>query len=515
LCWRVQIKNALLAACASLLLTAGVDGAAKPQYGGVLRVELRASSVTLNPQRWRAGSPEYAANERLAELVFDRLVTLDNYGKFQPGIATDWNHDVSAKHWQFTLRPGVKFSDGTALTPGDVVKALQPMLPRGVQISATASGVVVQSANPTYDLLEVLASGPYFVCKVDGKGFLSGTGPFVIEGSPPSAQVNERSGTGSGVSAAQHIRFRYNDGYWGGRPYLDAIDVALGVAPLRALLDIQLGKADLSELSEDTARRAQQVNLRLWASSALTLYAVRFATRAKSPNEQMLREALSLSLDRQAMARVLLQKQAEPAVAFLPQWLSGYAFFFDMDSNLEGAKSLRAKLPVNAVGASQPLRVAIDGNNELSKLIGERIVVNARSAGLALQMITKTGVAQTGDLAGTKTETDAQLVAWRYTSLSPRDALEGMAVAWRWEIPEGGAPADADARYAWEKRMMDERNLLPLVAVPDFAAADARVRNWSPAPWGEWRLADVWLVQAEAAGTARDATAKSETRARP
>jgi ABC-type transport system substrate-binding protein len=500
---------------ATLLVAAGADGAANPSYGGVLRMELRASSVTLNPQRWKAGSLEHAASERLAALVFDRLLTLDNYGRFQPQLATGWSHDGTAKRWQFTLRAGVKFSDGTTLVPSDVVTTLQPMLPRGVQISATASGVLIQSANPVSDLLEVLASGPYFVYKADSRGTLSGTGPFLVEGASSIPQINEKTPTTGGVGPAQHIRFRYNDGYWGGRPYLDAIDVTLGVAPLRALLDLQLGKADLSELSEDTARRAQQVNLRLWASAAMTLYGVRFATRAKSPNEQILREALSLSLDRHAMARVLLQKQAEPAVAFLPQWLSGYAFLFNMDNNLERAKSLRARLPVNAVGASQPLRISIDGNNELAKLIGERIAVNARAAGLTLQMVAKAGVQQAGDGASAKVESDAQLVAWRYTSLSPREALESIAVAWHWEIPEGGAPAEADARYAWEKRMMDDRILLPLVAVPDFAAADPRVRNWSPAPWGEWRLADVWLDQSEAAGPRRDAAAKSETGARP
>jgi len=51
---------------------------------------------------------------------------------------------------------------------------------------------------------------------------------------------------------------------------------------------------------------------------------------------------------------------------------------------------------------------------------------------------------------------------------------------------------------------MDKKSLMPLVAVPDFAGMDARVRNWSPAPWGEWRLADVWLEPAEPANERRE-----------
>jgi peptide/nickel transport system substrate-binding protein len=514
--WLVQIKRWVFVACVTMLLAAaGLDGAAKPVYGGVLRVELRAASITLNPSRWKAGSAEFAENERLAELVFDRLVTLDNYGRFQPALATEWSHDGNAKRWEFTLRAGVKFADGSALTSSDVVKALQPLLPRGLQILATANGVVFQSANAANDLLEMLASGPYFIYRDDGKGVLSGTGPFVLESSARATKAIEKVPADSDGGKAQQLRFRYNDGYWGGRPYLDAIDVTLGVPPLRALLDVQLGKADLAEISEDTARRAQQANLKLWISSPLTLFAVRFATRAKTPTEQAVREALSLSVDRNAMARVLLQKQAEPSSSLLPQWLSGYAFLFDAESNLERAKAIRGNLPANTVGAGQPLRLEIDGNNDLQRLIAERAVVNARAAGLTLQIVARSGARAGTDGVTGKTESEAQLVAWRYTSLSAREALQSAAAAWHWEVPEGGGLTDMDARYAWEKRMLEEKNLLPLVAVPDFAVSDARVRNWSASSWGEWRLADVWLDQKDAASAAGDASTKTEIGDRP
>ena len=466
-------------------------------------MELRASSATLNPSRWKAGSPEYAANERLAELLFDRLVSLDNYGKFQPQLAIEWSSDATGKRWHFTLRPGVKFSDGTPLVAGDVVAALQGVLPKEMQISATATGVAIQSASPANDLLEVLASGPYFVYRSDAQAGLIGTGPFVLEKS------NEATGL------AQHLRFRFNEQCWSGRPFVDAIEVTLGVPPLRALLDVQLGKADVAELSADTARRAQQSNLRLWASSPLTLYGVRFSTAAKSENDRTLREALSLAVDRNALAGVLLQKQAEPAASFLPQWMSGYAFLFDVESNLERAKELRAGLPANAIGAAQPLRVGVDGSNELAKLIAERVVVNARAAGITLQIISRATARSSSDGGAAKPESEAQVVAWRYTSLSARDALQNLALLAKAEVPEGGVPVDADARYAWEKRMMDEKNILPLVAVPDFAALDPRVRNWSPAPWGEWRLADVWIEQGTAAAGPGDAAKKTPVGARP
>jgi ABC-type transport system substrate-binding protein len=513
--WPAQTKSGFRCIAAALFFVASAACAARPQYGGVLRVELRAPTVTLNPRRWKPGSQEYAANERLAGLIFDRLVSLDNYGRFQPQLATDWSHDSSAKRWQFTLRQGVKFSDGAVVVPGDVVAALQPLLATGTQISATPTGVAIQSASPANDLLEQLASGSYFVYRSDDHGNLLGTGPFVLENAASNAVRAEKSAAEGAVPQTQNLRFRFNELCWSGRPFVDAIEVTLGVPPLRALLDSQLGKVDLAELSEDTARRAQQSNVKLWASSPLTLYAVKFAAPAKSASDRTLREALSLSLDRNAMARVLLQKQAEAAPSFLPQWLSGYAFLFDVQSNLECAKELRAGLAPDSLGAAQPLHLMLDGNNDLSKLIAERVVVNARAAGFTLRIVSRGATRSSNDTAAARVESEAQLVSWRYTSLSPREALENFAMTSHWEIPQGGVPADADARYAWEKHMMEQKNLLPLVLVPDFAALDSRVRNWSPSPWGEWHLADVWIDQADSGPNSRDAAAKTPAGAKP
>jgi hypothetical protein len=156
----------------------------------------------------------------------------------------------------------------------------------------------------------------------------------------------------------------------------------------------------------------------------------------------------------------------------------------------------------------------VDANSELSKLIAERVVVDSRAAGLTLQTV-KGSARAAGDAGGLKNEGDAQLMVWRYTSLSPRNVLESLANAARWQPAEGVMSLEADARYAWEKRMMEEKNLLPLVAVPDFAAVDGRVRNWSPAPWGEWRLADVWLEPGEAPNGMRNAVTKASLGARP
>jgi peptide/nickel transport system substrate-binding protein len=481
-----------LAALLSLFAFASAAFAsAKPRYGGVLRVELLASSATLDPRAWKPGSRDFATNERLAALVLDRLVALDNYGRFVPQLATEWSHDASSRRWQFAIRADVRFSDGTTLTAADVAAALAPLLPEDLKISASGGSVVFQSAESRPDLLQLLASGRFFVFRVLPDAALAGTGAFKLEEVTKNSKPGADASPPVSQAAPQRLRFVANENCWAGRPFLDAIDVTLGVPPLRALFDLQVGKAELVELAPDTVRRASQSNTRVWTSAPLTLYGLRFADAQLQGASEKLREAVSLSLDRGTMAGVLLQKQAEPAAALLPQWLSGYAFLFRAETSVERAKELRVSLPANVAGGSSPLRSQTDVSGDLPRLLAERVAVNVRQAGISVQMFSKSAERDSSTRSADLPE--MHLFAWRIASLSPGEELRSLAKAQHVEETKEGNPSDPNRRYAWERKIVEERKLMPLVILPDYAALAPTVRDWQPSPWGEWRLADVWL----------------------
>jgi peptide/nickel transport system substrate-binding protein len=367
----------------SLLAASTAHATRRPRYGGTLRVVLRATSLSLDPREWKPGSPSSAQNAQLAVLVFDRLLTLDDYGRFQAALATEWSHDANLRTWQFKLRTGAKFSDGSSLTPTDVVAALEPLLPAGLQIRFNEGAIAIHSSYPVPDLLEQLATGRFFIYRPQPNGTLLGTGPFYVAEDLSAAPSEDNPA----VMKPARIRFRANEEAWSGRPFLDAIDVTLGETSLRHLYDLQIGKADLAELTPDLVRKAHLENVRLWSSAPNTLLALRFDDAQTSASDPRLRQALSLSLDRETMANVLLQRQAEPAAALLPQWLSGYAFLFDSPMNLERAKAVRALLPASGVTDSEPLRLRVESSGDLMKLLGERVAVNARQANLAVQLV--------------------------------------------------------------------------------------------------------------------------------
>ena len=505
--------RSLAAISAAVFALAGFAAqAAPPHYGGTLHVKLRASNVSLDPREWTPGSLSSAASEKLAGLVYDRLVALDDYGKFQPALATEWSHDATGRNWQFKLRPGVRFSDGSPLTFADVVASLQATLGKGFEIAGGENGVAIRTAHPAPDLLELLASGRNFVFRVQTDGTLLGTGPFFVAESVPAAPAEANP---TAIKPAK-IKFQANEGAWSGRPFVDFVEVTLGEPPLRQLLDLQVGKADIAEIAPDLVRKGRQEGLRIWSSAPQTLVALRFDDTLSAPASDQLREALWLALDRDTMANVLLQREAQPADSLFPQWLSGYAFLFESSMNLQRARELRAAFPAGVPGAAQPLRLRVDAAGDLFKLMGERVAVNARQANLLVQVALPANAS-----ASSAAAIGLHLFAWHYDSLSPRAELE---VFVKQLLDGGDLPANAtdpEQLFAQERRLLDERRILPLVLLPEYAGVRANVHNWNASPWGDWRLADVWLDSADPmtskapTGTQKNSPAARSPGARP
>jgi peptide/nickel transport system substrate-binding protein len=505
-----SISAALLLLCPAKSALA----AKRPRYGGTLRVELHATSISLDPRQWKPGSLATAENEKLAALVYDRLISLDEFGKFHPALATEWSHDADGKIWQFKLRTGVKFSDGSALTPSDVLASLQNELPPGTQIATSESGMVIRSTHPNSDLLLQLATGNSFIYRAERKGVLLGTGPFYVSEMSP-APGTESLALAPAKSA--RLRFRANEETWSGRPFLNSIEVTLGVPQLHQLLDLQLGKADLVEVAPDLVRKARQENLRIWSSSPNTLLALRFDDKQPAPGDARLRQALSLSLERETMANVLLQRQAEPAASLLPQWLSGYAFLFDSPADLQLAKEMRLSLPANFAAGKDPLRMRLGASGDLMKLLGERVALNARQANIMVQLLPHAPELVEGGPTSTNAPSpDLHLIAWHYETISPNRELEALVSQLHLqENAEGAHAGEAgqsndqpyDRLYERERHFIEDRRILPLVILPEYAGLGVNVRNWLPASWGEWRLADVWLEPNEKVSTLQDGDA--------
>jgi hypothetical protein len=214
-------------------------------------------------------------------------------------------------------------------------------------------------------------------------------------------------------------------------------------------------------------------------------------------------QALSLAIDRVAIVNFILQKTGEAAGGLLPQWSSGTAFLFPAaapsPADLEHAKELWKQ-----IAPSSALVLGYDSADPLEQSVAERIVVNAKEAGMSVRAQAMPGASAGADksrgAAGQATHVDVELVRWRMTSPLPGVALKDFLAriflgplvgVEAGAFPEAASPEDI---YKQQRAVLNTYRVVPLVWLPQVYGLSARVRDWkAPGPGENWPLADVWL----------------------
>jgi len=169
-----------------------------------LRTTTRIAPSSLDPaDRTQTDS---LARRNLDELIFDTLVIVDNRGRLRPALATSWKAEPGNQRWQFWLRRGVKFHDGSPLTPEAVAASLRLANP-GWSILAAVDSVIIERDTPAPDLGAELARSRNGIAKRGPGGTVTGTGPFHV----------------ADWQAGKKLTLAAEEGYWASRPLLDAI----------------------------------------------------------------------------------------------------------------------------------------------------------------------------------------------------------------------------------------------------------------------------------------------------
>jgi peptide/nickel transport system substrate-binding protein len=109
-------------ALAAALLGAGALAAAQPAAAETktLRFVAHADVKILDPTFTTA-----YISRNFGYMVYDTLFAQDAKGTPKPQMVDKWTTSKDGKAWTFTLRPGLKFSDGSDVTAADCVASLQ------------------------------------------------------------------------------------------------------------------------------------------------------------------------------------------------------------------------------------------------------------------------------------------------------------------------------------------------------------------------------------------------------
>jgi peptide/nickel transport system substrate-binding protein len=471
---RARTRELCAIAVIAGLVAASAIASVHPRFGGTLRVQMNERMVTIDPRQWPTASGQAAATERIESLIFERLVQFDYHGVIQPALAVSWQHDAQSKHWQIRLREGVKFSDGSLLTPEVAALALQQLLGNAFDVSANSDSVIIQADHSLPDLPLLLATGRYFIFQTTNDGGIFGTGPFRVSDWP---------------SAGSKVVLTANESCWAGRPFVDKIELTMGVTFDQQASAMTAGQADVVELSASQVRRAAQRGERTVSSDPVELYALQFNTGKLEIQDAGLRQAISLAIDRASIADVILQRQGVVAGGLLPNWISGYSHLFSVAQDLPHAKELVAATR-REVSHPAPLVLVYDSDDVDARAIAERVAVNLREAGIVVQI--------SGQTAGVKNSTvDMRLVRIRIAAPDSGIALAGILNA----LGEPSTSLETiEQEYSAERAPIDAFRVIPLVHVSESYGLGPQVRDWMPPRWGGWRLEDVWLDQAPGAG---------------
>ena len=442
----------LLSLVISNLVFTGISLAAnRPHYGGTLRIATRSALLSLDP----AQSNNSLTENNIARLMFDTLVVMNDRGSLQSSLASSWEAEPGNQRWRIKLRSDVTFADGSLLTTDAVASSLRSCNPNW-KIFPSSDSVTIETEAPDENLPSELALIRNSIAKRGG--ILTGTGPCTITGWQPG----------------KTLMLTARENYWGGRPYVDSVMISLGQNQREQMISLDLGKADIIEIAPDQAHRAAMDNRRMTTSQPVELLALVFARENQNPDDAKVRQALGLSVDRASINNVLLQGSGLPAGSLLPDWMSGYSFLFPSEFNLTRARQMRSPIK-----QAPNWTLGYDVNDPLGRVIAERITLNARDAGIVIQV-------------SSSATADLRLSRVRIDTLDGRLALKRIADAFVLPLPTSTGNSAEDI-FSLESSLLQSGRIIPLLHVRAANGISSSVRNWDEDPDGYWHLADVWI----------------------
>ncbi|MCK5746920.1 MAG: hypothetical protein KAH44_11930, partial [Oricola sp.] len=208
---------------------------------GALNVGVQLEPPNLDPTSGAAA----AIDEIVYANLFEGLTRIEEDGSVAPLLAESWAVSDDGRVYDFKLREGVRFHDGTAFDAEDVVFTLN----RAKALDST------NAQRPIFEMIERVEAAGLYAVRVTLKEPLGafptylGWGDAVIV-APESAATNASNPVGTGPFKFQRWRkgasatLARNDDYWGARPALDRINFIFIPDPTAAFAALMAGDVD-------------------------------------------------------------------------------------------------------------------------------------------------------------------------------------------------------------------------------------------------------------------------------
>ncbi|HUG48896.1 MAG TPA: peptide ABC transporter substrate-binding protein [Candidatus Limnocylindria bacterium] len=343
----VRRRRALpaLIAAATLLVSGGLYVWA-PWAGPLPAVaqdgEVRLRIAGSAPFTWDPALAGDASSAGMLAQVFEGLTAFDAESRVQPALAGEWDVQADGRRIVFTLREGLRYSDGTAIEAQHVVdswlRLIDPARPSPLaslladvsgaldylggnagaeQVGLRADGrqVIVDLRRPATYFLAVTASPSLAVVPPAMSGALAG--PL-----PPAGIVV--SGAYVPTQEAGLIRLAGNANYWAGLPPLDRIDVLTDLGGRSPVAVFEAGEVDYTPVAGFDAswlRYDAQLGPQLRRTESFSVHYYGFDSTAAPFDDARVRLAFAQAVDWERIVR--LGNDTQAAGSLVPPGIPG------------------------------------------------------------------------------------------------------------------------------------------------------------------------------------------------
>jgi len=492
-----MMKLTLAVAASALALSTGAAFAEK------LTIGLASEPTSIDPQFHNVGP-----NNALSMHIFDRLILQDERQQLMPGLAVSWE-PIDDLTWEFKLREGVKFHDGTDFTADDVICTFEraPNVPNSPASFATYTKGKTAVKVDDYTV-HFKTEAPYPLMGNDVS-----TVSIISDGvgcNGTTEQFNDGTaavGTGPykfvSYTPGQSIVLERNEDYWGEKPVWTEVElrpITAGPSRVAALLaedvdvisgvpttDIEVLKNDAEiTLAQGPSNRVIYLHMDQFRENSPFITA-KDDSEIKNPlMDVRVRTAISKAIARDLIVDRVMEGVAIPAGQVLPDGFFGVSENLEpLEYDPEGAKALLAE-----AGYGDGFKMTIHGPND-------RYINDAKIAEAIAQMLSRIGIE-------TAVETMPRSV---YFNRASRGSAEGLPefsfilVGWGAGSGEASSPLkalihtyDKDAGLGATNRGRYSNPEIDAVIKQALATVDDEVRQDLLAKATEMAMEDVAII---------------------